>query len=313
MAEGTHGTVRAPESTSLGMPRRERGDVKVDVSVVIPTHERADLVGRAIASAFAQTARPAEVIVVDDARDAATERVVRGLMQKYQAALVYVSVGPAPTAGASASRNAGVAVASHGLIAFLDDDDWWDERYLEQAIATRALRDADLVVTPSWMVVDGVREEWGQPSPRAFASFRPGVSGSNLLITREAFDRVSGFDPGMWVMNDVDFFVRLREKGVSAAAAPDRLVFHEGRGDGHLTSASERRAQGLEHFLAVHRFRMDRSAVRLLKRRIHAARISHDSSRLQRIGHQLAVAWFSTPADVSGTLRRRLRGRRRAH
>jgi len=287
--------------------------LNVDVSVVIPTHERADLVGRAITSAFSQTARPAEVIVVDDARDAATERVVRALMQEYQPALVYVPAQPAPTAGASASRNAGVAVASHGLIAFLDDDDWWDERYLEQAIATRALTDADLVVTPSWMVVGGVREEWTQPSPRAFASFRPGVTGSNVLITREAFDSVSGFDTGMWVMNDVDFFVRLRESGVAVVAASDRLVFHEGRGDGHLTSPSERRAQGLEHFLSVHRVRMDRSAVRLLKRRIHAARISHDAPRLQRIGHQLGVVWFSSPADVSGTLRRRLRGRRRAH
>ncbi|MGK3953430.1 glycosyltransferase family 2 protein [Microbacterium sp. I2] len=295
------------------MLRRERGDVKVEVSVVIPTHRRPDLVGRAITSAFSQTARPAEVIVVDDARDAATENVVRTLMQMYQGALLYVPVEPAPTSGASASRNAGVALAAHGLVAFLDDDDWWDERYLEQAIATRALCSADLVLTPSWMVVDGEREEWAQPSQRAFASFRPGVSGSNILITREAFDSVSGFDTGMWVMNDVDFFVRLRNQGVSVVAAPDRLVFHEGRGDGHLTSPSERRAQGLEHFLAVHRVRMDRSAVRLLKRRIHAARISHDTPRLERIGHQLGVAWFSTPADVGGTLRRRLRGRRRAH
>ncbi|MGP3535444.1 glycosyltransferase family 2 protein [Microbacterium sp. RD1] len=287
--------------------------MSVDVSVVIPTHQRADLVGRAITSAFSQTAPPAEVIVVDDARDAATERVVRLLMQEHPHTLVYLPVDPARTAGASASRNAGVAVASQRLIAFLDDDDWWDERYLEQATAARARRNADLVVTPSWMVVDGVAEEWAQPSPEAFAGFRPGVSGSNLLITRDAFDSVSGFDTGMWVMNDVDFFVRLRERGVAAVAAPERLVFHEGRGDGHLTSASERRAQGLEHFLAVHGPRMDRSAVRLLKRRIHAARISPDSPRLQRIGHRLGVAWFSTPADVSGTLRRRWRGRRRAH
>jgi len=287
--------------------------LNVDVSVVIPTHERPDLVGRAIASAFSQTARPAEVIVVDDAGDSETERVVRALVQKYGPVLKYVPTEPAPISGASASRNAGVAVASRGLVAFLDDDDWWDDRYLEQAVAARALADADLVVTPSWMVVEGVREEWTQPSPRAFASFRPGVTGSNVLITREAFDSVSGFDAEMWVMNDVDFFVRLRESGVAVVAASDRLVFHEGRGDGHLTSPSERRAQGLEHFLAVHRFRMDRSAVRLLKRRIHAARISHDAPPLQRIGHQLGVVWFSSPADVSGTLRRRLRGRRRAH
>lgn len=287
--------------------------MRADVSVVIPTHERADLVGRAIRSALSQTVPPTEVIVVDDARDPSTEAVVGSLTSTSTARVSYVSLEPGPSSGASASRNAGVAAAACGLIAFLDDDDWWDERYLEQATATLARDRADAVVTPSWMVVDGAREEWAQPSTRSFASFRPGVTGSNILITRPAFDRVSGFDTGMWVMNDVDFFVRLRSRGTSIVAAQERLVFHEGRGRGHLTSAGERRARGLEHFLAVHESQMDRAAVRLLRRRIHSARITSEASRLERIGHRIGVAWFSTPADVSGTLHRRLRGHSRAH
>lgn len=285
----------------------------LDVAVVIPTHLRAELVGRAIASAFAQTTPPAQVIVVDDARDEATERVVRELTVEHADALVYLPLDRAANSGASASRNAGAAVATRGLLAFLDDDDWWDEHYLEQAVGTLARHEADLVITPTWMVVDGATEEWGQPSAQAFTTFRPGISGSNILITRSAFDGVAGFDTGMWVMNDVDFFVRLREWGASIVAAEQRLVFHEGRGDGHLTSPGERRARGLEHFLAVHGEHMDRRAIRLLKRRIHSARITPDVGRLERTWHHIGVAWFSTPSDVSGTLRRRLSRRRRAH
>ncbi|WP_455132071.1 glycosyltransferase family 2 protein [Microbacterium aurum] len=284
-----------------------------DVAVVIPTHERADLVGRAIASALAQTAPPSRIVVVDDAADAATEQVVRSLARAHPDRIGYISVDPSSSGGASASRNAGVASCAEPLIAFLDDDDWWDDRYLEQALAVRERTAADVVLTPSWMVVAGVQEEWMQPSPRAFGGFRPGASGSNMLISRAAFDRVSGFDPGMWVMNDVDFLVRLRESGATAAAASERLVFHEGRGAGHLTSPGERRAQGLEHFLRVHRHRMDRPAVRLLRRRIHAARITPDKTGAQRLGHRLGVVWNSSVADVRGTLARRWRGRDRAH
>lgn len=287
--------------------------MNVDVVVVIPTHERAELVGRAIESALAQTAQPAHIVVVDDVGDAATADLVESLAGDLGDRLTYLTVGAAAASGASASRNAGAAVSTASFIAFLDDDDWWDHRYLEQALATRAQHAADVVLTPSWMVVDGAREEWMQPSAQAFESFRPGISGSNILITRAAFESVSGFDPGMWVMNDVDFFVRLREAGNSAAAAPERLVYHEGRGSGHLTSPSERRARGLEHFLAVHRHRMDSRAVRLLRRRIHAARITSESTGLQRFGHRLGVAWYSSAADLRGTLDRRLRGRDRAH
>lgn len=284
-----------------------------EVAVVIPTHERPGLVGRAIASALAQTSPPARIVVVDDMADAATQDVVESHASRQPGVVTYLALDPRSSAGASLSRNTGAALCTEPLIAFLDDDDWWDERYLEQALATRAQHAADLIVTPTWMVVDGVREEWMQPSPRAFEGFRPGVSGSNILLTREAFERVRGFDTDMWVMNDVDFFVRLREAGTSVAAASERLVCHEGRGAGHLTSPGERRAQGLEHFLAVHGDRMDRDALRLLRRRIHSARITAQSGPFERLRHRLGVAWYSTPADVRGTLERRLRGRQRAH
>lgn len=284
-----------------------------DISVVIPTHLRPELLSRAVTSAFEQTSPPCEVIVVDDAKDASTAQLMNELSDRFGPALIFVHAEQSGTSGASASRNRGASVATGTVLAFLDDDDWWDKGYLSQACATLAATGADIVLTPSWMVVDESSEEWLDPSPASFTGFRPGISGSNLVISRTAFDVVGGFDPGMWVMNDVDFFVRAREHAVTMAAASDRLVFHEGRGAGHLMSPSERRAKGLEHFFAVHEARLDRSTKRLLKRRIHAARITPDAAEMSKLRHRLGVLWFSSPSDYRGTIARRLKGRRRAH
>lgn len=294
------------------MPDLEATPAERGVSVVIPTYRRADLLPRAVRAAFGQTVPPLEVIVVDDADDPSTLSVVEALRAEAGAALVYVRTPP-EVSGASAARNAGAATARGDVLAFLDDDDWWDAAYLAQALDTLAATGAEMVVTPNWMVIDGEQEPFMTPTVDSFSTFRPGMTGSNVVLTRAAFERVDGFDADMWVMNDVDFFVRARSAHTRIAAAPERLVYLEGRGGGHLSSASERRALGLEHFLEVHRSQMDRRAVRLVQRRISVARAASATDFPSRVRHRAAVMWYSSMSDYVGTVKRRLGGRRRSY
>ncbi|MFD4959680.1 glycosyltransferase family 2 protein [Microbacterium sp. NPDC058389] len=292
-----------PDGDTGGPPR---------VSVVIPTHLRADLLPRAIRSAFGQSVAPLEVIVVDDADDAATRTRIEQLSREWGPSLVYVR-SVSDEHGASISRNAGARVARGEVLAFLDDDDWWDAEYLAQATTTLVAADVEMVVTPNWIVVDGEQRPFMTPTTQSFSTFRPGMTGSNIVLTRAAFDRIDGFDPAMWVMNDVDFFVRARAARTRIAAAVERLVFLEGRGAGHLSSASERRALGLEHFLEVHRSEMDRGAIRLVRRRVSVARAASAQDLRSRVRHGVAVMWYSSMSDYVGTVKRRLGGRRRSY
>ncbi|HTR77150.1 MAG TPA: glycosyltransferase [Gemmatimonadaceae bacterium] len=102
------------------------------VSVVIPTHNRAGIVGRAIASALAQTYPTVEVVVVDDGSTDATEALVGAIPGRttylYQA-----------NAGVAAARNAGIASSRGEFIAFLDSDDTWHAWKVEAQVA--ALRE----------------------------------------------------------------------------------------------------------------------------------------------------------------------------
>lgn len=110
-------------------------------SVVIPTHNRRDLVLQAVESAWAQSHQPSEVIVVVDGDIDGTAEAM-GL--RHPGTEVIVLTG---NQGAAAARNVGIRAATSEWVAFLDDDDLWDHRkqallrdYVETHPECRALR-----------------------------------------------------------------------------------------------------------------------------------------------------------------------------
>ena len=92
---------------------------ELTVSVVIPTYNRAQLLGRAIQSVLSQLGREDEVIVVDDGSTDGTAETVAALAEPR---ILNIRQSHA---GAGAARNRGVAEATRDLIAFLDSDDEW--------------------------------------------------------------------------------------------------------------------------------------------------------------------------------------------
>ena len=97
------------------------------VSVVIPLHNKADHVERAIRSVLSQTLRPHEVIVVDDASTDGGARVVEQFRDDNVRLLARQTPGP----GGYAARNLGIQSATSDWIAFLDADDAWCDDHLE--------------------------------------------------------------------------------------------------------------------------------------------------------------------------------------
>ena len=95
------------------------------VSVVIPTYNRIDLVGKAIDSALAQTYRDLEVIVVDDGSSDGTGQMLR---EVYGDRIRYFAQA---NQGVSGAWNRGIAEARGEWIAFLASDDLWEKEKLE--------------------------------------------------------------------------------------------------------------------------------------------------------------------------------------
>lgn len=107
------------------------------VSVVIPVHNRAAEVVRAIDSVRAQTFGDWELMVVDDAStDGTADAVAAHVAGDPRMRLIRL----ARNGGVSAARNAGIREARGEWIAFLDSDDWWMPAKLERQMARAAER-----------------------------------------------------------------------------------------------------------------------------------------------------------------------------
>jgi glycosyltransferase involved in cell wall biosynthesis len=107
------------------------------VSVIIPTYNRAALVGRAIESALRQTYPNKQIIVVDDGSTDHTATVVKGYP-----GVEYVY---RPNGGQAAARATGLTAAKGTVIASLDSDDVWDSVFLETCIAAMTTLGLDFV------------------------------------------------------------------------------------------------------------------------------------------------------------------------
>jgi len=129
----------------------------MQISAVIPTYNRADLVRRAIQSALSQTLAPAEILVVDDGSTDDTRSVVesfglpvRWLYQK--------------NAGVATARNTGADAASSDWVAFLDSDDVWAPDHLERIGAAITATDGGALIYFDDLRQNGVESSWWERS-----------------------------------------------------------------------------------------------------------------------------------------------------
>lgn len=119
------------------------------VSVVLPTHNRASVLGRAMRSVLAQTLRDIELIVVDDGSRDNTSDVVASFDDDR-----VVFIRREHCAGAAAARNIGINAARAEWIAFQDsDDEWLLDKLSQQLRAVTSAPDNTALVCCGYVVM----------------------------------------------------------------------------------------------------------------------------------------------------------------
>ena len=179
------------------------------VSVVIPTYDRMETLPRALDSVISQTFSDWELIVVDDGSTDGTDEMI---LRDYPA----VRLHRQENAGVSSARNAGVALASGAWIAFLDSDDAWLPEKLELQLSGLAVEpELRLSHTDEIWVRNGRRvnqpKEYAKSGGDIYRRCLPlcCICPSSVLIRRDLFDEIGGFDETFPVCEDYDLWLRI--------------------------------------------------------------------------------------------------------
>jgi glycosyltransferase involved in cell wall biosynthesis len=266
------------------------GSIFVNISVVIPTYNRAADLTRCLAALKAQTAPvdSFEVIVIDDGSTDGTPEVLAQWAADWPVLRYYRQ----SNAGPATARNQGISRAHFGIIAFTDDDCLpapdWVQRIQERMSAGihGCLHGPIRSSLPSSTFVHSVIADGA-------------VITSNIAFEKAVFERVGVFDtafPAPWC-EDADMCYRMRKLGVTITYDPALLVDHPPR------------YQGFWNFLKKTRFFQYYGL--MARKHPDMEPLSRHADRLQFAAKKLAILvlasaaiaeMFSIPVSVAAAL-----------
>lgn len=211
----------------------------VDVSVVICTKDRPEMLRRCLTSLVTGSRLPAEILVMDQSANGRTDRIVRELSSSHpQVVLRYFKL---QQAGLTAARNAGVKASRCGVVAFTDDDCIADSNWIDAIAREFTVNGANCVCGRTCAADHSDRPRQALISTltahrreRVCGKRNPVMvgRGNNMAFRRSDLLKLGGFNEHIGVGtrlfagDDLDVFYRLLRAGGTIARVPDAVILH---------------------------------------------------------------------------------------
>lgn len=183
------------------------------VSIVIPTHNRVELLSRAVKSALNQTYTNIEINVVSDGSTDGTDNVMEDFCAADSRVHFYSYY---PAKGGNHARNVGIENSKGEYIAFLDDDDEWHADKINKQLK---VFDSDSRIGLVCTGINSVHPKEGYsvpfiPKPK-FDSESDILLGNSIgstttvMVKKELFMTTGMFDEKLGALQDYDMWIRL--------------------------------------------------------------------------------------------------------
>jgi glycosyltransferase involved in cell wall biosynthesis len=207
------------------MNKKSSLPISPHVSVIIPVFNGESTIGRAVKSVFAQYFTDFELIIVDDG---STDQSVDFINEFARDNLRLIR--HPHNLGTAAARNTGIAEARGRWIAFLDADDLWAPEKLARQIALIQQAGPNIKASASGFYLHKGGRKLTISLKLSPGQFRREIlfgcsisPGTTLLVERQVFDELGGFDESFRRLEDWDWLLRYSER-YDMAFAPEPLA-----------------------------------------------------------------------------------------
>ena len=192
------------------------------VSVIIPAYKAEKYINEALNSVKIQTYNKWEIIVVEDAWHDDTEKIVRQFSQTAPEHKIEF-IRHEKNRGLGATRNTAIRHANGKYLAFLDHDDIWKPKHLEESVKVLEGKQADFVYSTTLMFDNETNEQLGfmGPTTEEIKNFPASLSGRNyitpsaVVIKKDALEKVGlmNMEKQLHGCEDYDCWIRMARAG----------------------------------------------------------------------------------------------------
>lgn len=232
------------------------------LSIIIPTHERANLLERCLKSIRNQTFIDYELIIISDVKDVDTALVAYKYLGESD---IFIKrnglLGPAE------SRNVGLRNISGEWIIFLDDDDAFVKNHLENLANTIKITNASILYCDARLIVeDRSLDIIDEISSTNIALSNADVQTvwiknfipNNCLTYRASHIQELCFDPDLSSLEDWDFLLSACQSTIPVYYDSDTAIFYKdynNKGNRRGTSESATNSQVITDYLRIYKNR----------------------------------------------------------
>jgi glycosyltransferase involved in cell wall biosynthesis len=237
------------------------------VSAIIPTHNRAELLKRAIDSVLEQTWQNMEIVVVDDASEDDTSDLLVKLSKEYPVKVIRNEISK----GAAASRNIAIKHAGGEFIAGLDDDDYWRPRRIELLMGE--FKEGFSAVCSNDRMVFTEREIVWKKKPLITLNdlLYYNQVGNQVLTKKEFLTTIGGYDESLPSAQDYDLWIRLVHDFGPIKTVPHTLQVVSMENNRERISTSGNETDGYYACFEKHQSKMNQAQKKYQKYRIRLA------------------------------------------
>ena len=233
----------------------------MNISVIIPTKNRNELLKSAINSVITQKDKPIEIIIIDGSSE--NEIIFKNKYFIEHKGFRYIKQDFRKYKGVAGARNQAAFIASGNYLSFLDDDDIWLDDYLTY-VKKEIKNGYNLIFTGIYKKKNDNIFEYKTPPINITRDDllvrNPGIQGSNMTVEKTFFKTINGFDDFNFshIFEDNDFMLRaLNNPKLKYKSIQKYLIVYFSHGGKRLSmTKTQQQKKGIELFYKQYKIYM---------------------------------------------------------